>query len=176
MSRQLRFTIQPPPPPSSSSLTDSDDCHSDLVEINLNGGLGLGQAKQQSAQALDELLQARTMATLPPHRGYPYGYADADVDNEADYYFCKKSNSTGQLAEKVSPPPPSATNISCLRQMYCPECHERLHEQGVRLERLLQLCCFALLPIYPCCLRRSKDDCKVICGKCGYLLGAWKRQ
>ncbi|XP_034110345.1 uncharacterized protein LOC132788731 [Drosophila nasuta] len=174
MSRQLRFSIQPPPPPSSLPSSDSDDSHSDLVEINLNGGLGLGQAKQQSAQALDELLQARTGANLPLHRGYPYGYGD--TDNETDYYFCKKSNSTGQLAEKVSPPPPSATNISCLRQMYCPECHERLHEQGVRLERLLQLCCFALLPIYPCCLRRSKDDCKVICGKCGYLLGAWKRQ
>ncbi|KAH8261085.1 hypothetical protein KR044_003113 [Drosophila immigrans] len=173
MSRQLRFSIQPPPPPSS----DSDDCHSDLVEINLNGGLGLGQAKQQSAQALDELLQARTGSILPLHRGYPYGYADGDADaNEVDSYFYRKSNSTGQLAEKVSPPPPSATNISCLRQMYCPECHERLHEQGVRLERLLQLCCFALLPIYPCCPRRSKDDCKVICGKCGYLLGAWKRQ
>lgn len=38
------------------------------------------------------------------------------------------------------------------------------------------LSCFALLPIYPCCMRRAKDECKVICGKCGYLLGAWKRQ
>ncbi|KAM8711266.1 hypothetical protein ACLKA7_000412 [Drosophila subpalustris] len=168
MSRQLRFSITAPPP-------DNDDCHSDLVEINLNGGCN--QMKQQSAQALDELLQARTTTTLPLHRGYPYGYADkSDTETDTDFYFCKKSNSTGQLAEKVSPPPPSATNISCLRQMYCPECHERLHEQGVRLERLLQLCCFALLPIYPCCMRRSKDDCKVICGKCGYLLGAWKRQ
>ncbi|KAH8411010.1 hypothetical protein KR222_006075 [Zaprionus bogoriensis] len=168
MSRQLRFSIQAPE-------GEDADCQSDLVEINLNGGLG-PVAKQPSVQALDELLQSRTTTTLPRHRGYPYGYADSDADNETDTYFYKKSNSTGQLAEKVSPPPPSATNISCLRQMYCPECHERLHEQGVRLERLLQLCCFALLPIYPCCMRRSKDDCKVICGKCGYLLGAWKRQ
>ncbi|XP_032590703.1 uncharacterized protein LOC116805043 [Drosophila grimshawi] len=160
MSRQLKFSIQSP---------EGEEFHSDLVEINLNGSRG--QAKQQSAQALDELLQGRT---LPTHRGYPYGYGD--TDDEPDFYFCKKSNSTGQLAEKVSPPPPVATNISCLRQMYCPECHERLHEQGVRLERLITLCCFAMLPIYPCCMRRSKDDCKVICGKCGYLLGSWKRQ
>lgn len=130
MSRQLRFSIQAP--------ESDEEYHTDLVEINLNGGLG-PVAKQQSAQALDELLQCRTVATLPRHRGYPYGYADSDADNEPDTYFYKKSNSTGELAEKVSPPPPSATNISCLRQMYCPECHERLHEQGVRLERLLQL-------------------------------------
>lgn len=130
MSRQLRFSIQAP---------ESDEEYpTDLVEINLNGGLG-PVPKQPSVQALDELLQNRTVATLPRHRGYPYGYADSDPDNEPDTYFYKKSNSTGQLAEKVSPPPPSATNISCLRQMYCPECHERLHEQGVRLERLLQL-------------------------------------
>lgn len=36
--------------------------------------------------------------------------------------------------------------------------------------------CFAMLPLYPCCPRRTNNDCRVICGKCGYLLGAWKRQ
>ncbi|KMY95835.1 uncharacterized protein LOC27209252 [Drosophila simulans] len=157
MSRQLKFHLQAP---------NDEEFPADLVEINLNPNCG--QVKQKSAQALDQLLLA-----TPPHRGYPYGYAE---DSEPETYFCRKSNSTGQLAEKVSPPPPAATNISCLRQMYCPECHERLHEQGVRLERLLTMCCFALLPIYPCCPRRSTNDCKVICGKCGYLLGAWKRQ
>ncbi|XP_015039375.2 uncharacterized protein [Drosophila pseudoobscura] len=169
MSRQLKFNVQVEDPSSLSPSQWEEEFHSELVEINLNPNCG--QAKQQSAQDLDKLLLA---ATTPPHRGYPYGYAD--IDPGTDYYFCKKSNSTGQLAEKVSPPAPAATNISCLRQMYCPECHERLHEEGVRLERLLTMCCFALLPIYPCCMRRSNKDCKVICGKCGYLLGAWKRQ
>ncbi|ALC42504.1 CG43325 [Drosophila busckii] len=160
MSRSLKFSLPP------------EQCAADLVEINLNT-VGYGQTKQQSAHALDELLAPQSQ--LPLHRGYPYGYTDAESD--AELYFCKKSNSTGELAEKVAAPTaPAAANISCLRQMYCPACHERLHEQGVRLERLLTLCCFALLPVYPCCMRRSNDDCKVICGKCGYSLGAWKRQ
>lgn len=122
MSRQLKFHLQAP--------EVEQDYSTDLVEINLNPSCGQTKSSS-SAQALDQLLLA-----TPPHRGYPYGYAE---DSEPETYFCRKSNSTGQLAEKVSPPPPAATNISCLRQMYCPECNERLHEQGVRLERLLTM-------------------------------------
>ncbi|XP_030388137.1 uncharacterized protein LOC115634510 [Scaptodrosophila lebanonensis] len=164
MSRKLTF-----------SSNETIDCFSDMVEINLNGSCGLTTNPQPSVPIMDGLLKP------PPalHRGYPYGYSDVEdaTQTNSDLYFCKKSNSTGQLAEKVAGKQSQpATNISCLRQMYCPECHERLHEQGVRLERLLALCCFSLLPIYPCCVKRNSDDCKVICGKCGYLLGAWKRQ
>ncbi|XP_015034424.2 uncharacterized protein LOC26530107 [Drosophila willistoni] len=162
MSRQLKFMEQP-----KFQFDGEDNLYGDLVEINLNNQCT--QAKQNSDQALNMLLQT------PKHHGYPYGYNE--VDPATEFYFCKKSKSTGQLSEKVaSSVAPTATNISCLRQMYCPECHERLHEEGVRLERLLTMCCFALLPIYPCCMRRSNNDCKVICGKCGYTLGAWKRQ
>ncbi|XP_075169604.1 uncharacterized protein LOC142241701 [Haematobia irritans] len=67
-------------------------------------------------------------------------------------------------------------NISCLRQMYCPDCHQRLDTDSVRFETLLS-CCLPLFPIksmYQCCLRRSIGR-KVICNKCGSNLGYWKR-
>ncbi|KAI8128490.1 hypothetical protein CVS40_1825 [Lucilia cuprina] len=67
-------------------------------------------------------------------------------------------------------------NISCLRQMYCPDCHQRLDAESVRFETLLS-CCLPLFPIsrvYQCCLKRSIGR-KVICNKCGSNLGYWKR-
>ncbi|XP_061395983.1 uncharacterized protein LOC133331615 [Musca vetustissima] len=67
-------------------------------------------------------------------------------------------------------------NISCLRQMYCPDCKQRLDKESVRFESLLT-CCLPLFPlttVYKCCLKRSVGR-KVICNKCGSNLGYWKR-
>uniref|UniRef100_A0A1I8PL16 LITAF domain-containing protein n=1 Tax=Stomoxys calcitrans TaxID=35570 RepID=A0A1I8PL16_STOCA len=83
----------------------------------------------------------------------------------------KGKGSDNECERKLESP-----SISCLRQMYCPDCHQRLDADSVRFETLLS-CCLPLFPlktVYQCCLRRSIGR-KVICNKCGSNLGYWKR-
>ncbi|XP_011178864.2 uncharacterized protein LOC105209905 isoform X1 [Zeugodacus cucurbitae] len=72
----------------------------------------------------------------------------------------------------------SPTDLSCLRQMYCPDCEQRLHVDNISYDRLLY-CCLPIFPfkcLYKRAIERRQNGNKVICKRCGGNLGYWKQK
>ncbi|XP_018792723.1 PREDICTED: uncharacterized protein LOC108971235 [Bactrocera latifrons] len=72
----------------------------------------------------------------------------------------------------------SPTDLSCLRQMYCPDCEQRLHMDTISYDRLLY-CCLPIFPfkcLYKRAIERRQSGNKVICKRCGGNLGYWEQK
>ncbi|XP_005188385.1 uncharacterized protein LOC101900868 [Musca domestica] len=137
----------------------------DMIEINLNS-TSMGSNLLHDTTTPSCLTKSFSIADLKDRALHPR------IKSQPKYATIGGVKGVGSAGAKQLDSP----NISCLRQMYCPDCKQRLDKDSVRFESLLA-CCLPLFPlttVYQCCLKRAVGR-KVICNKCGSNLGYWKR-
>ncbi|XP_039953450.1 uncharacterized protein LOC126754644 [Bactrocera neohumeralis] len=152
----------------------------DLVEINLNTTNSKLLEKGSSYNNNMSLFHFKdrstvTSSTIPNKQGLSLtdsqGGAHKGATNVLHSIF-------GGSIEFVPNAYRSPTDLSCLRQMYCPDCEQRLHMDTISYDRLLY-CCLPIFPfkcLYKRAIDRRQSGNKVICKRCGGNLGYWKQK
>ncbi|XP_004533825.1 uncharacterized protein LOC101463017 [Ceratitis capitata] len=136
------------------------DDRKDLVEVNLNTIVDSKIPQMDSSCYNISLFHFKNYST---------------VSNTCTAY---KQSIFGGSLEFVPNAYRSPTELSCLRQMYCPDCEQRLHVDTISYDRLLY-CCLPIFPfkfLYKRAIERRQSGNKVICKKCGGNLGYWKQK
>ncbi|XP_054736630.1 uncharacterized protein LOC129243559 [Anastrepha obliqua] len=149
----------------------------DLVEVNLNASnstVGAQKSSFSNNMSLFRFKESGRGSAIPYKQSLPANAESAPKNAELK---AMRSIFGGSI-EFVSNSYQSPTDLSCLRQMYCPDCEQRLHVDNISYDRLLHCC----LPVFPFkCLfkrviERRQSGNKVMCKKCGGNLGYWKQK
>ncbi|XP_014100254.3 uncharacterized protein [Bactrocera oleae] len=151
----------------------------DLVEINLNTtnskSLAKGSSYNNKSLFHSKYLRTATNSTISYKQGLSLNHAPSSA-HKADTKVLQSI--FGGSIELVPNAYSSPSDLSCLRQMYCPDCEQRLHIDTISYDRLLY-CCLPIFPfkcLYKRAIERRQSGNKVICKSCGGNLGYWKQQ
>lgn len=110
----------------------------DLVEINLNTtnskSLAKGSSYNNKSLFHSKYLRTATNSTISYKQGLSLNHAPSSA-HKADTKVLQSI--FGGSIELVPNAYSSPSDLSCLRQMYCPDCEQRLHIDTISYDRLL---------------------------------------